>query len=259
MTNQQAKEPEVVIQRLDDVGSDSRFYQGVEKDTEEIKWVYPSCTTVIDATFPKSSYLIKWIRENGICGQFEFEKAADIGTKIHATIEQLLMGAAISTENMSFKEKKCVQAFIDWYDEFQPEIIKTEHIVANHQQRFAGAIDLICKLNYESGKKVYKGTYVVDFKTSNQIVDKHKIQVSAYRECIDSQVVDAKCATLHLGNRTIAGWSFAEVDHEKFWPWFIHLRKFFDMLYPDAKPSEVTFPEVFKLDGLSDREPSVKL
>ena len=244
------KSQDIIIQRIDSE-DDRRFYQGIDKDGK-IHWAYPSVTTILDATVPKDNYLINWIRVNGIGGQAIFEKAAEDGTEVHEAIEVLLNGGQVPvSENMRLKVKRCIQAFIDWYNEFKPKTIATEQIVVNHQEKYAGGCDYICELDYEKldakgkVKESYKGKYVIDWKSSNSIQDKHHYQVAAYQMAVDPM---AKAAIVHLGNRTKAGWSFKEVNHEESYTMFSHFNKTFQMLNPDAQPKVTEYPPAFKLN-----------
>ena len=242
------------IRRADEEGS-ARFYSGVTElrdangeptGEEEVLWTYPSNTTVLDASYPMDSYLIKWIRENGLQGQAIFEKAAEEGTAVHVAIENLLLGKALQSFEFSSKEKKCIQAFIDWYDEFKPKIISTEHIVVNHEFKYAGTLDLVCELDYTKGKTVYKGRFIVDYKTSTSVQPKHKLQVSAYQQAEDPT---AQTAILHLGNRTKAKWSFLPFDPAPQWEGFKLFKQVFEFMQPDAQPKIIEYTETFTLNG----------
>ena len=241
------------IRRADE-DSNGRFYSGIVElrdakgdptGEEEVLWTYPSNTTVLSEAYPMDSYLIKWIRENGLQGQAIFEKAAREGTAAHIAIDSLLNGEKLDSGDYSPKEKRCIQAFIDWHTEFKPKIIATEQIVVNHEFKYAGALDLICELDYTKGKTVYKGKYIVDYKTSTSVQPKHKLQVSAYQQAADPT---AKTAILHLGNRTKAHWSFLPFEPEEHWEGFKLMRKVFDFMKPDAMPKVIEYPEQFILN-----------
>lgn len=240
---------EIIVNRLDDENGGMRFYQGVAKDGT-VLFTFPSVTTILDAAVPKDSYLVRWIREQGIGGQAIFETAADEGEASHISIETLLNGGTVPSEGMTPKVKKCVQAFIDWYNEFKPKIISTEQMVYNMDERYAGGCDFVCELDYEKKnakgevKESYKGTFIIDWKTSNSIHDKHFYQVAAYQRAINPK---ARTAIVHLGNRTKAGWSFKEFDTDKAWEYFQHYNKTFQMNYPDAQPNLKEYPAIFTL------------
>lgn len=231
------------IRRIDNSVDGWRFYEGIDENEAQL-WIYPSCTTKIDAVYPKDSFLIQWIREQGLGGQAIFEKAGEEGTEAHVAIDTLLRGENVLTLEMSLKVKRSVQAFIDWYKKFNPKIIASEEMLVHHQLKFAGTRDLLCELNYEDGKEKYQGVYVIDYKTSNSVHDKHKIQNAGYWGCTNP---DYKTAILHLGNRTKAGYSFIPYDPIPYFEQFKHFNQTFDMLYPDAKPKIENYPDFFTL------------
>ena len=233
-----------IIRRIDGSTEGFRFYEGVNDATGEQEWCFPSCTTVIDAVYPKDSYLIQWIREQGLGGQAIFEKAGEEGTEAHIAIDALIQGKEVRTEGMSEKAKRCVQAFLDFCDEMKPEFLKSEEMLANKELGFAGTRDVLIKLNYEKGKTKYQGTYCVDYKTSQSVHDKHRIQNVGYWTC--GEPTD-KVAILHLGNRTKAGWSFLEYEIEPYLTQLKHFVQTFKLLFPNAKPTIRTYPDFFSL------------
>ncbi len=239
----------IIIRRIDNSIDGWRFYEGVDENGVQV-WIRPSCTTKIDAVYPKDAFLIQWIREQGLGGQAIFEKAGEEGTEVHMIIDTLLQNIGnvdfkgIETFEMSLKIKRCVQAFIDWYKEFQPKILASEEMLVNHELNFAGTRDLKCELNYQKGKKEYKGIYIIDYKTSSQVHDKHKIQNSGYWSCTNPEY---KTAILHLGNKTEAGYSFLEYDPMPYFEQFKHFNKTFDLIYPNAKPKFEHYPDIFIL------------
>ena len=240
-------ETQTIIKRIDSSVDGRRFYEGVSQNddgSEQRLWCFPSVTTKVDEVYPKDSFLINWVREQGLGGQAIFEKAGEDVTEVHVAIDMLIRGEKIVTAELDLKVKRCIQAFLDWVTEFKPEFIQSEAMVVNTEYRYAGTRDLLCKLNYAKGKTEYKGIYVVDYKTSSSIHDKHRVQVAAYWACTDSSY---KAALLHLGNRTNAKYSFLEFDAPAYFEQFKHFSKTFDMLYPDAEPKIEQYPEYFSL------------
>jgi predicted RecB family nuclease len=223
------------IKRIDNDTGGRRFYQGEENG--KVIFTFPSVTTILDETVPKDTFLIKWIREQGIGGQAIFEKSAEDGQRVHEIIEDLLNGGQVATEDLEEKVKKCVQAFLDWHKEFKPETLETEQIVVG--DGYAGGCDYVCKINDQ--------VYVIDWKTSNSIQDKHLYQVAAYRMALNSKYKDAKTAIVHLGNRTKQGYSMKEFEWQPMYQFFDHYHKTFKMNSPDAKPKIIQYPDIFKL------------
>jgi len=237
-----------IIRRID--GTDGkRWYRGIKVDhegSEHTLWEYPSYTTVLDATYPMDQYLIRWIREQGIGGQAIFEKAGEEGTEAHISIESLAYGKQVETLLMSDKVKACVQSFIDWATEFKPKFIDCETVVSDEVLRTAGTRDLLCELNYTKGKTAYVGEYIIDFKTSSAVQDKHYLQVAGYWGAHKNRD-KAKTAILHLNSKNKCGYGFFEFDPTPKYSQFMHFRKTFDILYPDAKPVEKFYPNTFEL------------
>ena len=241
---------ESFIRRVDNPTNQFRFYQGVwqnpETQKEEVIWCYPSVTSKIDAVYPKDTYLIKWIRENGLSGQAEFERAGEEGTEIHILIDRLIKKESLPTFDMSEKVKRCLLSFIDWYQTFKPKIIETETMVVDHELRVAGTFDLKCELNVTVGKETYKGVYLIDYKTSRSVHESHKIQ-----NCTYAKIEGVKNASLlHLGNSTKKHWSFIDIEPEEvieYQKQFDHFNKTFDILHPNAAPNAIVYPEVFTL------------
>ena len=254
-----------LIKRIDSDGFDARWYEGIKiivdeqgkpKDEQRL-WAYPSVTSKLGEVFPKGQYLLQYMRDNGQTGMAEFVKAGEEGTEAHIAIEKLLHGEVVPTLDMPTKVKKCVQAFLDWYNEFKPEVIATEQIVVNHEYKYAGACDFICKLDYTKGKTVYKGIYVIDFKTSSSLHQSHELQDIAYLKALPESLQD-KAALLHLGNKTNAGWSFKELEVEENWKLFKHFNETYELLNPNAQPSAVEYPETFVIIELFNNQNNAK-
>lgn len=243
-------ENNLIIRRLDGDDENSRFYQGVTKEEGEILWTYPSVTHVLGSVYPMDDYLLKWIRTNGLSGQMEFEKAGKIGTQIHTVIESLLAGTPVRTEGLSFKVKKCVQSFLDWFEEYKPTIIDTEQIVVDHDLGVAGTRDFKCGLDYKEltptgkVKNHYEGVYTIDWKSSMSIHEQHYIQNSQYWK---ADGCEGKTAIVHLGNRTKKKYSFLEHDQDEYVKKFKHFNETFKLMYPNAQPQKTEYPDVFTL------------
>lgn len=224
-----------MIRRIDSSVDGRRFYEGLNEKGERL-WCYASNTTKIDETYPKDAFLIQWIREQGLGGQAIFEKAGDHGTEAHTGIDELIKGGKVSTELMPLKVKRSIQSFIDWVKDMKPEFIESEEMIVNHDLKFAGTRDLLCKIGND--------IWVVDYKTGSTVQEKHKIQNAGYWSCTDPSY---KTAILHLGNRTKKGYSWMPYEPEPYFEQFIHFNKTFDLLYPGCEPKIEEYPELFEL------------
>lgn len=218
---------------------DERFYQYKDRFA-------PSVTYLLDCVYPTPYGLINWIGDvgNRRAEEIRDEAGAD-GSFVHQSIEKLLKGEKISSTDItdkfkpkrSLKIKRCLQAFIDWYNEHTPTTISTEKIVWEDKMLYAGTMDYHCKINGVE--------WIIDFKTSNAISDKMRAQLSAYNYAETKG--KAKQAILHLGNTTKKRYSFLEVEFSKYFKQFEIANKMFKELYPNAKPTEESYPEYFEL------------
>ncbi len=172
---------------------DERFYSK-HVDGKEI-WI-PSITWICDF-LPKSTPFYKWLANHGWDeAQALKEAGGERGTYVHNAVNVLLRGGTIAyntivgDRELTTEEYVCVMSAVDWYNEYKPKAIFTEHTVFSPDDRFAGTLDLLCEIKGQD--------FIVDFKTSSDIWPPHKIQVTAYRMALG---IDAKLAIVQLGYR----------------------------------------------------------
>lgn len=215
---------------------DQRFYP------YEGGWL-PSVTTILGAVYPKSQFLIDWQIENG---KEESERirdeAAEEGRKIHSYIEDLTKGLVIPAEAVTPKARRCIKAFLTWYDEYKPEIISVEQQVYNVDKGYAGTIDMVARVNGE--------VTVVDFKTSNAVHESYRVQVAAYVQAYNMTATEpaTKAFILHLNSKNKQGYGYNEVkviDNQIIWNSCLNM---FKTLFPDAAPNIKEYPLEFKLN-----------
>ena len=236
------KETKQEIKRVDVVLFDERFYQKGE--------VYaPSVTYIIGCVYPASYGLTNWIGDVGNKRAEEIrDDAGEEGSFVHEAIEKILKGGFISSDDISsrFKSKRslkihrCLKAFLDWFEEYQPETVATEQTIWNDDPLYAGTLDYKCIIQGEK--------WIIDFKTSKSIYPSAKVQLSAYNHS-DNGGKD-KAAILHLGNTTKKKYSFLEIDQDKYFKEFLITHKMFNVFYPNAAPNSEKFPEKFDLKNL---------
>lgn len=115
--------------------------------------------------------------------------AAAKGTAVHNAIENYL---EFGVTDIAPDFKGYFDAFLAWYEEYEPVVIGKECRVYHKQLRYAGTCDLICEIN---GQIV-----LIDFKTSYQLcMMLHMIQLEGYARAWESQgiKIDDR-AILHL-------------------------------------------------------------
>ena len=204
---------------------------------------YPSVSFVLSVGYPSDPYLTDWIAS---VGKEESDKrlkeAGAKGSRVHDYIDRLIKGEHISSEHLGFSEKKCLAAFLEWYSEEEPEFIECEYQIWNKKKKYAGTVDGLCRLKSDD----YQSVWLIDYKTSKSLHDKHRAQIAAY---VMAEKRAERGALLHLGNSTRKGYTFSEVDVEEFWERFDLSLQMFYKLKPD-QPKIPSYPSVFSVESL---------
>jgi len=240
---------------------DERWYSKESKSRKtklpEIKF-YPS-STWIAGHYPKGIAFYKWLANKGWDEAEAVKQAAgDKGSKVHYACESLISGKEIKMdsrfinptsgldEELSVEEYECLMSFNDWLIEADPQILAVEITAFNDVEEYAGTADLICKINDQ--------LYVIDLKTSKEIWEEHKLQISSY-SYLDFPLKDLgisekewkerKLAILQLGyKRNKKGFKFTEVE-DKF-SMFLIAKQLWANENPDAKPKQRDYPVSLK-------------
>jgi len=186
-----------------------------KNDKNEAIWRFVPSVTKILETMPMPFALRKWIGDVGTeKAESKLEAAGDRGTKIHHACEQLLVTGSLGTDNEPFQQlfpvkqdQKCIVGFIEWVNEFKPELKKKTHVemVVASRLNYAGTLDIFCYINNEP--------YIVDIKTSNAVHDSHKLQLAAYKQAFQEMTgIKVKMGILHLNSSYKKGYSFYTED-----------------------------------------------
>jgi len=183
---------------------DERFYKVGEL-------YLPSVTWVLSFVY-KDKYFIEWVAKNGIQESENIKNAKGLhGSIVHSIANDLLLGnSIIYTDDYILNGRgyeitpsiwEAVLSFQRWYKENNVELIHSEILV--HDDKTAGTVDLICRINDE--------TWLIDFKTSKSVFLTHKIQVSAYKRMYKDKI--DKIGILQLGyNLNKKGFKLTEVE-----------------------------------------------
>jgi len=230
---------------------DNRFYRRNGK-------YYPSITSVL-GLYPKGKHFEEWLMKYGYNSKIIANKAADDGTKVHDLCERYLNG-----EELFFLDKrqqpqfdpeiwKMFLNFVDFWELFKPTLIEAEVHLFSDILKIAGTCDIVCEIDGE--------IWIIDLKTSNQVVSTYEIQTSLYKECYEEcyQKKVAKTGILWLkaGSRGPdktgkqikgKGWQLIEPNrkHAKNIEVYKALRIIFDIENPKQEPSHFSFPTVIK-------------
>lgn len=239
---------------------DSRFYK-IERGGSVA--YYPSVTTILGSV-KVSTFLDDWKMEQaeklGVLGQrINLFLAAERGVAVHSTIEeyniQHMSGVHVPIEwaNHTDEEWTCVMRYDQWFRLRNPKPVGTEQIVWSDEHGFAGQADAIMEFDFEDTDKRtkigrIKGKYLVDFKTSKDVMDDYLLQIAAYVIAYEEQTGEKLDGALILALRTTTKKGYkecyltrAEIDH--YFEGFIRRKAVFDWERKDFRPEMELMPE----------------
>lgn len=211
----------------------------------------PAVTKILDFSMPTPFALRYWIGEVGNeKAQAKLEAAGTRGTLLHEACEALMRGDEVDLLNQfpDKKDKKALTGFVNWFNAVKPEYdVKDIEFTVASQQGYAGTLDLHCRINKED--------WIIDFKTSANVYDGHKLQVAAYQQAYYEMTGKlCKMGILHLNPKVRAGYSFHSdleirgkaVTPEDFFKVFAVYKMLNGGVIPEPDLTEV-YPEKIKL------------
>ena len=168
----------------------------------EFKYV-PSVTWICDS-YPKGIGFYKWLANSGWDeAEAIKEAAAGKGSKVHKAVGDLINYNEIKIDakyenpetgelkELTLDEYDCLLSFAEWVKDYKPTFLKSEFVVWNDIDNYAGTVDLLCTIG--------KDTYIVDFKTGQSIWPSYGLQISAYLKALPEHIPNVKLAILQLG------------------------------------------------------------
>lgn len=214
----------------------------------DIDGVYvPSVTWICDY-YPKGIGFYKWLANHGWDeAEGLKEEAGDKGSRVHLALEDLVKGNTVKMEDkyqdkdgkmvdFNADEWEAVCSFNDFWKEYKPEPIKAEFVVVDPDKRYAGTVDLLCKIKDE--------VWMIDYKTSSNVYPSHEIQLSAYKHACGGQI--DKMAVLQVGyRRNKKKFKINEIE-DKF-ELFESAYKIWDNENKEKEPKQKDFPLEIKL------------
>lgn len=191
-------EPPYKVYQLNSNGH--RYYYRFE-DGEPV--FYPSVTTILSQTLPKSPFLVSWMAEKGMeeAERYKAERAA-YGTFMHAQFEELLIARSYDLDGLKcrLKEytdknglpdsfinyaedlKKDVLAFAQFVIDYDVRPLAVEIALVHPQKRYAGMIDCPCTMLEKKGG-TERTAAIVDFKSGRKgFFEECEIQLGMYRD-----------------------------------------------------------------------------
>jgi hypothetical protein len=212
----------------------------------EYKYV-PSVTWICDF-YPKGVEFYKWMASKGWDESQAIKEAAGTkGDKIHQGVYELSQGNVIKidskllnkdtgeAEEISLEEYEALMSFVAWTKEAKPKFLKSEFVVFNDAQGYAGTIDMEVEI---AGEK-----WIVDIKSSASIYPSHEIQLSAYKH---AGFENHKIGILQVGYRRNKNkYKFTEI-RDKFAA-FLAAQTIWANETEGAAPSQKDYPLELKL------------
>lgn len=164
---------------------------------------YPSVTTILSQTMPKSEFLVKWVASMGYdeAERYKAERAA-YGTFMHAQFESLLINRLYNLDELKDKLKEYIiqqrlpDNFIHYCDDLKKDILSFAQFVVDYDVqplaveialvhpdlKYAGMIDLPCRMRAKIGSDE-RINAIVDFKSGRKnFYEDHELQLAFYRE-----------------------------------------------------------------------------
>lgn len=108
--------------------------------------------------------------------QRETTAAALKGTQIHAYGDRIANGEDVLWAEIAPEQRGYVEAYIQFLDDYDPEVILSEVPVFNRTHRWAGTPDLVVKCRALGGQ----GLDMIDLKTGKNVYPEVALQVAAY-------------------------------------------------------------------------------
>lgn len=188
---------------------DERWYMRELPDGQggKVPEFVPS-TTWICSYYPKGERFIRWIGKTGWDEAEEIKWAAgDRGSKTHQGVSRLVHGGTIGMgdlfenprtlqqEPLSAEEYFNLMTFAEWCEKERPEFIANELTVWSERYRYAGTLDLLCRIKSDG----YRFPRIIDVKTSANIYPEMELQVSSYKHADIAIPKNTKLAILQVG------------------------------------------------------------
>lgn len=163
---------------------------------------FPSVTTILSQTLPKSPFLIEWIASKGMdeAERYKAERAA-YGTFMHAQFEELIINRVYNLDDLKEKLKTYIEVnrlpdnFIYYADDLKKDVLAFAQFVKDYDVRplaveialvhpyykYAGMIDLPCTMLRKPGG-TERINAIIDFKSGRKgFYEEAEIQLHLYK------------------------------------------------------------------------------
>lgn len=121
------------------------------------------------------------------------DRAADLGTSVHAAAEAYSLGKPFPPWAPAVKPY--MEAYVRFLDDLQPAFTATEASVYNRTERYAGTLDAIIRCTLPLHDQ--PGTYLLDTKSGKGVYPEVGLQLAAYRYAEFIGLPDGSEAPMH--------------------------------------------------------------
>lgn len=240
-------------------GADERWYSKAlkpEKDITSIEdYMFVPSVTWVCGHYPKGIAFYKWLADRSWNEAEALKNAAgNKGSKVHQAIGMYLTGSEIkmndsfvndagNPEELTVEEYDCIVSFTEWYKTLNnPKMLASEITVFNDIEGYAGTVDLLIEIDGE--------TWLIDFKTSQQVWPEYELQVSAYKHANLPTNSNIKLGILQIGYRRNKNkYKFTEIEDK--YPLFLAAKSIWANETAAEKPKWQTYPLSVKLGEVS--------
>jgi hypothetical protein len=235
----------IPLEKFYRVGSDSKrlYYKFVDGKPK----FYPSCTTLLGAVLQKSPFLIDWMIQHGKeTAKTMLKNSCEYGTLMHNCNQKLLIDRIFdltllreTIKDVTSKHNLDVDRH-QWYDDLSNDVlackkwiqdhnvvpIMIEEIVGSDILRVAGAVDLLCYMDYEfkgffgeiykSGdkkgqpketKQIRRIIALVDFKSGRKgFYLSHEVQLEIYKRATKETFPELQNEEIFIFNWSPKAW-----------------------------------------------------
>jgi hypothetical protein len=159
---------------MNDYKTPEEFLEGYGYDVQG-SW-YPRVTRIVEIKAKPALYRFYAELPSFAEGERIKEQSASEGTKVHEAIESLLTGGSPA---LTDDVRAAVHAFEKFQQEKNIQVDKNfvEYRLANHDERYAGTMDALARIDGAWG--------VLDIKTSQSIYRDYNLQTSAYMAALE--------------------------------------------------------------------------
>lgn len=221
---------------------------------ENRAWEFvPSVTWICDVGYPMGYGLRRWLANRSSWDEAEEIKSAagEKGSKVHQGVRIISEGGAVTLsdaftnpntmkqEEVTAEEYFAMMTFKQWCDDEEPEFLANEYTVWNEKYRYAGTIDLKCRLKSTR----YQHIHIVDIKTSSSVFTPMELQVSAYKHAdLSLPKAGVKLGILQVGYKPNKKKKFKYTEVPDRFPLFLAARKIWVHEAGSVRPLQRDYP-----------------